>query len=417
MAMVTNAGRKKRALIVPALVVSALFAPGAVVASRAQNVVDFFGGTTTTTLAPVDSSVPQSPEASPPSTDTPPTTIADPPPTVPTVPPSLPAPEVPLSPIPGELPVGGGDNTEIPEEQSGGFPAELQAMTDSIQRSRSNSTQALLEMLAPSIQYGVTPEQAVSAGFGRFPIGGFATYSHDWWFPRFGPVWRLHQGTDIFAAFNTPVRAPANGHIRITNGGLGGLAVYVVEPNGTYWYMAHLAGLAPNIVEGTQIAVGQIVGYVGDSGNAKGGMPHVHLEIHPMGGPPVDPKATLDQFIEEAVAGVPQLLATFAHQAAAAAAAAAELEKATLATVPPAPTLDGPGRAALLWASSVSPAGGAVEIVEAEAQRVATSFDWRRHEIEQLEAGWKRLRESGIVQAWLTPLTPPQLSSLLGPIK
>ena len=33
-------------------------------------------------------------------------------------------------------------------------------------------------------------------GFGRFPIAGYASYVHDWWFPRFGPGWRLHQGTD-----------------------------------------------------------------------------------------------------------------------------------------------------------------------------------------------------------------------------
>ena len=39
----------------------------------------------------------------------------------------------------------------------------------------------------------------------------------------------------------TPVRAPAAGKVRISNGGLGGLSVYVIEPDGTYYYLAHLA--------------------------------------------------------------------------------------------------------------------------------------------------------------------------------
>ncbi|MGK2957595.1 MAG: M23 family metallopeptidase [Acidimicrobiales bacterium] len=411
--MVTGPGGKQRAFIVLILVGSAMLAPGAVVTSRAQTLVEFFGGTTTTTpVVTSDPVSPSNPEAPQRTVETVPVTTTIP------VEVSLPLPEVPISlPLPDStgLPEGSGDGTELSEVQAGAFPPELQEMTDSVQRSRGNSTRALLDALGPSAQYGITPEQAALAGFGRFPVVGFATYSHDWWFPRFGPGWRLHQGTDIFASFNTPVRSPANGHVRISNGGLGGLAVYVVEPNGTYWYLAHLAGLAPGIVEGTPVAVGQTVGFVGDSGNAKGGMPHVHIEIHPMGGAAIDPKATLDQFINEAIAGVPQVLANFAQQAVDAAAQAAAEAAVVDAVLPPA-TLDGPGRAALLWASSVNPAGGAVELVEAEALRIASNIDWRQHQLGELEADWKRMRASNTAHAWLSPLTPPQLANLLGPI-
>jgi len=40
----------------------------------------------------------------------------------------------------------------------------------------------------------------VALGFGRFPVGGPATFSDDWWTPRFTPTFHLHQGNDIFAA-------------------------------------------------------------------------------------------------------------------------------------------------------------------------------------------------------------------------
>ncbi len=109
----------------------------------------------------------------------------------------------------------------------------------------------------------------------------------------------------------------------ITTGGLGGLAVYVIEPDRTYWYLAHLGGLPQGIVDGSEVTVGQVVGFVGDSGNARGGAPHVHLEFHPGGGPAVDPKFVLDQLLDEAMAGVPQVLAAAQQVAAERAAAAA----------------------------------------------------------------------------------------------
>jgi hypothetical protein len=209
-------------------------------------------------------------------------------------------------PPPGPLPAPGhgghGHGGSSPAGVGGGFPAHLQALMDSVERTPASSTARLMRAVALLEEGGISQDDAVARVFGRFPVGGLATYTHDWWFPRSGPGWRLHQGTDIFAERGTPVRAPAAGVVSIGNGGLGGLSVRVTEPDGTYWYMAHLHSVAPGLTVGDDVAVGQVVGTVGDSGNARGGLPHLHIELHPDGGAAVDPKAVLDGFLAEAEA-------------------------------------------------------------------------------------------------------------------
>jgi hypothetical protein len=245
---------------------------------------------------------------------------------------------------------GGGDDTETPP--AGGFPADLAARRDSVQRTGPSNTQALIDALAPLGAYGLTPEQIAQIGFGRFPVGGYATYTHDWWFPRFGPAWRLHEGTDIFAAAGTPVRSPTEGTVRLVTGGLGGITVYVVEPNGTYYYLAHLAGRAPGLVEGASVTTGQVVGFVGTSGNAQGTPPHLHFEVHPNGGGPIDPKPVLDQFLADAKAGSANLLSAYA------AAPSTVVDGTAASAQPPVPTGSGSASPAPVPTSSTTPGGG-----------------------------------------------------------
>ncbi len=280
---------------------------------------------------------------------------------------------------------------------------------NSVRRTGPNDTSELIAALAPLGDYGVSPEEAALIGFGRFPVAGVARYSHDWWFPRFGPGWRLHMGTDIFAAMGTPVRAPSDGRVRLSNGGLGGIAVYVVEPNGTFWYLAHLAGIAEGISEGTSVTVGQVVGFVGDSGNARGGSPHVHAEYHPRGGAAVDPKGILDGMLREATLQAPELVKRYAD-----AAAAGE----SIPAPPPPPVPAGAGafeapRAALLYATAMSPSGGALALAEAEAARVAGSVDWTVFQTQRLAADGPSTATEARVRTWLDPLTP---SALVGAI-
>jgi murein DD-endopeptidase MepM/ murein hydrolase activator NlpD len=202
----------------------------------------------------------------------------------------------------------GGDGAAAPP---GGIqvPPEAQRIINSVRRTGANSNTRLLGELTRLEALGVSESEAYRIGLGRFPIAGPARYSHDWLYPRYGPGFRFHLGTDVFAAHGTPVRAPVDGVARSATSGLGGLTVKVVMPDGTYFYLAHLAGLVEGFTDGMPVATGDIVGFVGDSGNARGGAPHLHIGIYPHGGPPIDPKPVLDQFLAEAEARLPEVLA------------------------------------------------------------------------------------------------------------
>lgn len=233
-----------------------------------------------------------------------------------------------------------GDGAPAP---SGGVrvPPEAQRIIDAVPRSGPSSTAPLLEALAAVEAMGVAREEVLRIGMGRFPIAGEARYSHDWLFPRYGPGFRFHLGTDVFAAHGTPVRAPVDGIARSANGGLGGLTVKVHMDDGTYFYLAHLSGLVEGFTDGMAVQTGDIVGYVGDSGNARGGAPHLHIGIYPKGGPPVDPKPILDGFLQEAIGRVPAVIEAV-REAQGEAPAPAPIEAGSLdAAAPPAdhPTL------------------------------------------------------------------------------
>lgn len=335
-----------------------------------------------------------------------------------------PAPTTTTTAAPGQQPGPGGEplppvqqhegDGQAPPPDAGGFPPELQALMNSVQRTRANNTRGLIAALQPLEQFGLDATQRAVVGFGRFPVGGEASYSHDWWFPRFGPGWRLHQGTDIFAPYGTPVRAPVDGRTRVTNGGLGGLSVYVVQDDGTYWYLTHLSGLGPGIAEGTPVKTGQVVGYVGQSGNAKGTPPHLHIQIHPRGGPPIDPKSVLDTFIADATKLAPQLIEAY-RAANAAGTPVDQVETPQLALPEPDLSQLLPPRTALLWASSVSPAGGALQLAEEEVRRAAADIDWTAHATVTARAAAARLEATFDVQRWLAPLVPAELAWVLQP--
>jgi len=219
----------------------------------------------------------------------------------------------------------GGDGAAAP---AGGIqvPPEAQRLINSVRRTGANSNGRLLSELTRLEALGLAEAEALRVGLGRFPIAGPARYSHDWLYPRYGPGFRFHLGTDVFAAHGTPVRAPVDGVARSATSGLGGLTVKVVMPDGTYFYLAHLAGLAEGFTDGMPVATGDIVGYVGDSGNARGGAPHLHIGIYPHGGPPIDPKPVLDQFLVEAEARLPEVLAAVQSSVQAAATPSGDLQ-------------------------------------------------------------------------------------------
>ncbi len=121
------------------------------------------------------------------------------------------------------------------------------------------------------------------------PLPG-ASFINDWGFPRSGG--RAHQGTDMFAPHGTPVIASGNGTVSHRIGGLGGITVYLTTGSAMYYY-AHLSGYADGAPSGSRVSAGQVIGFVGNTGNAIGASPHLHFEIHPGGGSAVNPYPTL----------------------------------------------------------------------------------------------------------------------------
>jgi len=133
-----------------------------------------------------------------------------------------------------------------------------------------------------------------------FPVAGDARYSDSFGAPR--SEGRTHQGTDIFAAKGTPVVAVGPGTVvRITVGERAGRYIVVEHPDGWRSYYLHLNndtpetddGLggapAPGIVVGARVEAGQVLDYVGDSGNAEETPPHLHFELHVPAGDATNP--------------------------------------------------------------------------------------------------------------------------------
>lgn len=92
---------------------------------------------------------------------------------------------------------------------------------------------------------------------------------------------RTHQGVDIFAARGTPVRSATRGIVvAIRDSGLGGRQVWVLGPGRERHYYAHLDDWAPGLSTGQAIRAGDVLGFVGTSGNARGTPPHLHYGIY-----------------------------------------------------------------------------------------------------------------------------------------
>jgi peptidoglycan hydrolase CwlO-like protein len=96
--------------------------------------------------------------------------------------------------------------------------------------------------------------------------------------PRYSGGYHPHAGNDVVAPMGTAIRAPFAGTARSSYNTLGGSAVYVYGALG-YVYNAHLSSYSSN--SNGPVAAGDVIGYVGDSGDALGGVPHDHFEWHP----------------------------------------------------------------------------------------------------------------------------------------
>lgn len=92
---------------------------------------------------------------------------------------------------------------------------------------------------------------------------------------------RKHQGTDIFAPRGTPVLSATQGIVRrIGTNDLGGKVIWVTGPDLSQHYYAHLEDYAGHIQQGDWVEAGEVIAYVGNSGNARNTPPHLHYGIY-----------------------------------------------------------------------------------------------------------------------------------------
>lgn len=124
---------------------------------------------------------------------------------------------------------------------------------------------------------------------GVCPVDMPNAYTDNWGAPRYSGGYHPHQGIDIFAPEGTPIRAPFPGIAVTAENELGGLAVRVIGETG-YVYNAHLSAYG----QLGEVETGDVIGYVGNTGNARYSAPHDHFEWHPGGGPAVNPFEALN---------------------------------------------------------------------------------------------------------------------------
>jgi LysM repeat protein len=125
------------------------------------------------------------------------------------------------------------------------------------------------------------------AGTWQCPLVGTYRYVNDWGFPREGG--RAHEGIDLFADRGTPVVAPVAGVATQKVGSIGGRQVTLRGDDGFVYVNSHLNSFA----KAGRVAPGDLIGRIGTSGDAAGGPPHLHFEIHPGGIGPINPYPTI----------------------------------------------------------------------------------------------------------------------------
>lgn len=126
-----------------------------------------------------------------------------------------------------------------------------------------------------------------------FPVAAPTSFTSSFAAPRSGE--RSHEGNDLFADRGSPLVAVDDGQVRSGRDPLGGNILNLYGADGTRYYYAHLDAFTDGTATLTvppaprMVHAGDIVGFLGNTGNAVATPPHVHFEIHPGNGPAIDP--------------------------------------------------------------------------------------------------------------------------------
>ncbi len=186
------------------------------------------------------------------------------------------------------------DELQARQSEVAAVEAELQAKVKEAEEAVAKLEQKIQDQLLAQYALAGNPAAPPPSADGPFywcPVGSPRSYVDDFGAPRVG---HTHQGNDIFAPQGTPIHAPFEGTAEEGTDGLGGIVVHVyASANADYVYNAHLVKHAG--VDGQHVKPGDIIGYVGDTGNAAGTPYHDHFEYHPGGGSAVSPYVYLNE--------------------------------------------------------------------------------------------------------------------------
>ena len=121
-----------------------------------------------------------------------------------------------------------------------------------------------------------------------FPVYGKHTYSNDWHAARQDTG--IHVGNDIFAEAGTPVVAVCDGTLhRVGTNTIPGNRLYLKCAHNDEFFYGHLSAFASDARSGLKVKAGKVIGFVGSTGDAEQTPPHLHFEVHPDSGEPVNP--------------------------------------------------------------------------------------------------------------------------------
>jgi Peptidase family M23 len=126
------------------------------------------------------------------------------------------------------------------------------------------------------------PELGFKPSHYVFPVNGGASYVDTYGANRSDIYDGWHHGDDLFAPLGTPIVAVANGTLSLVGWNeLGGWRLWLTDTKGNSFYYAHLAGYSSQILKHHRVSAGQVLGFLGRTGDAFTTTPHLHFEVHP----------------------------------------------------------------------------------------------------------------------------------------